>query len=57
MGGSIGCIEIVDGGWNAFLGDIERLGGASCLLLGKSRRLTVKIQAASYPSATLLPRE
>lgn len=53
VGGSIGCIEIVDGGWNSFLEDIERLAGATCAQIGQSRLLTVKILTAPYPTATL----
>jgi hypothetical protein len=54
VGGSLGCIEIVDGGWNSFLADIERRAGASCNQIGQLRALTVKIQAASYPFAKLV---
>ncbi len=54
VGGSIGCIEIVDGGWNSFLADIEHLSGAICSQIGQERLLTVKIQAAPYPTATLV---
>jgi len=54
VGGSIGCIEIVDGRWNAFLGDIERLAGTTCVQIGPSRLLTVKIETAPYPNARLV---
>ncbi len=53
-GGSIGCIEIVDGFWNSFLNNIEHLAGAPCGEVGRTRTLTVKIRAASYPVATLV---
>ena len=54
VGGSLGCIEIVDGGWNSFLADIERLAEATCGQIAHARALTVKIQATSYPTATLV---
>jgi hypothetical protein len=54
VGGSIGCIEIVDGRWNAFIGDIERLAGTTCVQIGPSRLLTVKIETAPYPNARLV---
>lgn len=54
VGGSIGCIEIVDGEWNSFLADIERLSEATCAQIGRARALTVKIEAAPYPTATLV---
>ena len=30
VGGSIGCIEVLDGRWNTFLAEIERIGGGAC---------------------------
>jgi hypothetical protein len=56
VGGSLGCIEILDGGWNSFLADIERLGGASCSLVSQARKLTVKIERATLPAATIVAR-
>jgi hypothetical protein len=55
VGGSLGCIEILDGGWNNFLGEIETLGGADCATLAASRRVTAEIQAAALPMAILVP--
>jgi|SRR5579871_5027513 len=56
VGGSLGCVEILDGGWNTFLGEIERLGGAPCAAIGASGSLKVTIEAAALPMATLRPR-
>lgn len=53
-GGSIGCIEILDGKWGHFLWQIEVSGDAKCAVLAASRKVTVKIEAATYPVATLL---
>ena len=54
VGGSLGCVEILDGGWNAFLGELEKLGGDSCASLGAAGKMSVKIEAASFPVATLV---
>jgi hypothetical protein len=54
VGGSLGCIEILDGEWNTFLGEIERIGGAPCAGLGNAGRLKVDIEAAALPMATLV---
>src|SRR6266700_1867184 len=45
-GGSVGCIEVGEGGWNAFLGEIEALAGGPCTSVGASRKLTVTIEYA-----------
>jgi hypothetical protein len=53
VGGSIGCIEVLDGRWNTFLAEIEKIGGGVCHQIAASRKLTVKIEFASYPHAVL----
>ena len=53
VGGSIGCIEILDGGWNTFLEEIEDLGKGTCAEIAAQMRLRVQIQRANYPVATL----
>ena len=55
VGGSLGCVEILDGGWNSFLAEIERLGCASCSGIGASGKLKVRVEAATFPLATLVP--
>lgn len=55
IGGSLGCVEILDGQWNGFLGELEALGGQTCPSLGATGRLKVKIEPATYPVATLVP--
>jgi hypothetical protein len=54
VGGSLGCVEILDGDWNTFLAEIEKLGGASCPQIGATGGLTVTIEAAPFPVATLV---
>jgi hypothetical protein len=54
VGGSLGCIEILDGRWNSFLEEIERLAHAACPVIGRTGTLTVTIDSASYPRATLV---
>lgn len=51
--GSLGCIEIVDGGWRQFLSEIESRAGASCAAVGAAKKLKVSIESASYPMAQL----
>ena len=54
FGGSIGCIEILDGKWGHFLWQIEDIAGAPCAPVGASRGLTVILEAANYPVAGLI---
>jgi hypothetical protein len=53
VGGSIGCIEVLDGRWNTFLAEIEKIGGGPCHGIAASRKLTVTIELAQYPQAVL----
>jgi hypothetical protein len=53
VAGSIGCIEVLDGRWNTFLAEIERIGGGTCYQIAASRKLSVKIEFAPYPQAVL----
>jgi hypothetical protein len=53
VGGTLGCIEILDGRWNAFLGDIERIAGMPCDRIAATRKLRVTLELARYPDATL----
>jgi len=53
VGGSLGCVEILDGGWPTFLGEIKKLSGADCAAVGKAGKLKVKIEGASLPTAKL----
>jgi hypothetical protein len=53
-GGSLGCIEILDGKWGHFLWTIEDAAGGTSAMIGASRKLTVTIEAAAYPLATLV---
>jgi hypothetical protein len=53
VGGSIGCVEILDGNWNRFLDEIEKIAGISCADIGARRAMKVTIEHAGYPTATL----
>jgi hypothetical protein len=54
-GGSLGCIEILDGKWNDFLSEIEALGGGvDCAKIAQTRGLKVVIEAAPVPWAALV---
>jgi hypothetical protein len=47
-------VEILDGGWNTFLRDIEMLSGSNCSAVGREGNLKVKIEGASIPTAMLV---
>ena len=51
VGGSIGCVEILDGRWNGFLDEIERLAGSTCARIGANSKLKLTLVSASYPMA------
>lgn len=53
VGGSIGCIEVLNGKWNDFLAEIEKLGGGTCHQIATARKLNVRIEFARYPQAIL----
>jgi hypothetical protein len=53
-GGSLGCVEILDGYWNDFLQEIERIGKAPCDQIAKNHGLKVTIEAAPFPVAKLV---
>ena len=54
-GGSLGCIEIVGPGeWDAFLGQLEMIGGESVATLAANKAITVTLEEASYPIARLV---
>lgn len=55
VGGSIGCVEILDGRWNEFLEEIEALGKGTCAQLAAAHHVKVSIQRAPWPNATLRP--
>jgi hypothetical protein len=55
VGGSTGCIEILDGTWNDFLAEIEKLAGADCSAIGAMSKLTVTIEETRYPIAVRRP--
>ena len=52
MGGTLGCVEILDGKWNSFLKEIEDSASASCAAIAAARKLRVKIEAGERPVGT-----
>lgn len=54
FGGSLGCIEILDGYWNNFLSEIERLGRGTCDQIASAHRLKVTVHAAPFPITSLV---
>jgi hypothetical protein len=54
-GGSLGCIEVVGKDeWDDFLGLLESIAGADCQRIGAQRALTVRIEHAEFPTATVV---
>lgn len=53
IGGSLGCIEVVDGGWRQFQNEIQSKAGGSCAAIGAAKKLKVTIEYAAYPMAKL----
>jgi hypothetical protein len=54
-GGSLGCVEIVGKDeWDAFLDTLESIAGAPCQRIAARKVLTVKIEHADFPKATLV---
>ena len=54
-GGSLGCIEVVGKDeWDDFLGLLESITGADCQRIGAQRALTVRIEHAEFPTATVV---
>lgn len=53
-GGSLGCVEILDGYWNDFLSDIERLGKGRSDQIASLHGLRVTIEAAPRAHARLV---
>lgn len=51
IGGSLGCIEVLDGGWNLFLAEIEILGLGAINRLANAGKVRVKIESAVFPQA------
>lgn len=54
VGGSIGCVEILDGRWNEFLAEIETAAGGSCAQIAAQGKLRVMIEHTRYPDAVLM---
>jgi len=53
VGGSIGCVEVLDGRWDAFLTEIETIGGSDCAQLSARQHVKVTLEHASFPDARL----
>jgi|GEM_PF-1485786 hypothetical protein len=53
VGGTLGCIEIVDGGWRQFQHEIESRADSSCSAVGAGKKLAVSIEYAPHPMAQL----
>src|SRR6266566_7914421 len=45
-GGSLGCIEILDGLWPDFLRELQILGGGTCAEIGRQKSLKVTLEQA-----------
>ena len=54
IGGSLGCIEILEDRWNEFLGELEKIAGMPAKDIGAKKMLEVSVEASTYPKATLV---
>lgn len=54
VGGSLGCIEILDGKWDTFLQQIEDLGNGTCETLGAAGKVDISIEGGHYPTGTFI---
>ena len=54
VGGSLGCVEVLDGGWSVFMDELKAMSGESWPNIASKRLLTVEVASASYPIATLV---
>jgi hypothetical protein len=53
-GGATGCVEILDGKWDHFLDQIQRLGNGSCAHLGAEGKVKVTVRSAACPMAVFV---
>ena len=54
VGGSLGCIEILDGGWAPFMEELKAKAKENWATIGAKQLLEVAIKRASSPIATLI---
>lgn len=54
VGGSLGCVEILDGGWRVFMDELKSICGQPWPAIATQRLMTVIVEHASYPTATLV---
>lgn len=54
VGGSLGCIEVLDGAWSTFMDELKALCRADWPSIARHQLLTVHIEPAPYPTAILV---
>lgn len=54
VGGSLGCVEVLDGGWSGFMDELKTACAASWADIGSRGLMTVVVEPVSYPIATLV---
>jgi len=54
VGGSLGCVEVLDGGWQVFMDQLQTLCGEPWPKIASKHLLTVEMEGAPYPTATLV---
>ena len=54
VGGSLGCVEVLGGNWPDFLNTLKTVCGAYWPTIGAQGLMNLTIEAASYPTATLV---
>lgn len=54
VGGSLGCVEVLDGGWPVFMDELKTICGQPWPTIASKRLMSVVVEAAGYPTATLV---
>jgi hypothetical protein len=54
VGGSLGCVEVLDGGWRVFMEELKSMCGQPWPMIASRRLLMVVVEHAGYPVATLV---
>ena len=54
VGGSLGCVEVLDGGWSVFMDELKSSCGQPWPIIANRHLLKVVVEHGSYPTATLV---
>jgi hypothetical protein len=54
VGGSLGCVEVLDGGWPTFMDELKAKCGVPWPTISKHRLMKLVVERANYPTASLI---